>query len=214
MPTRPPRPTNQGKLEEILAAATRVFCRKGFAAASIREIARECGVSLAGLYYYIESKQKLLYLIQSHCFTTLIARFQEQVQGVRDPEERLRGFIRNHLEFFLQHPEAMKVLSHEAESLAAPYAGKVAELKRTYYRTCLRLLEELKRDKKLRRLNPRVAALTLFGMMNWIYTWYNPKVDPNASSLASEMATIFFSGVRTDTAAGARSETIRALAAS
>ena len=205
---------NHNKLDAILASATQVFCQKGYEGASIRDIAERSGVSLAGLYYYMESKQQLLYRIQNHCFSTLISRFQEQARGHRDPEARLRLFIRNHLEYFLQNPEAMKVLSHEAESLGPPYAGKVAELKRTYYRTCLRLLEELKREKRLRRLDPRLAALSLFGMVNWIYTWYNPRVDPQAQDLAEKMAAIFFSGVLTGAAPGPRNHRARAWAGS
>jgi len=93
-------------------------------------------------------------------------------------------------------------------------AGKVAELKRTYYRTCLRLLEELKREKRLRRLDPRLAALSLFGMVNWIYTWYNPRVDPQAQDLAEKMAAIFFSGVLTGAAPGPRNHRPRPWAGS
>ncbi len=44
--------------------------------------------------------------------------------------------------------------------------------------------------------------LSLFGMMNWIYTWYNPKVDPDADGLADHMTRLFFDGVL----AGARPE--------
>jgi len=71
----------------------------------------------------------------------------------------------------------------------------VAELKRSYYRLCRHLVEELKRKKGLKHLNARLTVLSLFGMMNWIYTWYNPKVDPEAGALAAQMARLFFEGV-------------------
>ncbi|MBI4466949.1 MAG: TetR/AcrR family transcriptional regulator [Acidobacteria bacterium] len=190
---RLPAPT---KLDHILACATRAFYEKGYDGASIRDISRRSRVSLAGLYYYVHSKEELLYLIQRHCFSTLKARAETLLaSGVPDPAVQLRLFIRNHLEFFLQNPEAMKVLSHEADTLTAPYVGEVAEIKRGYYRICRGLLEELKRQKRLKNLNTRVAVLSLFGMMNWIYTWYKPKVDPDADSLATQMAEIFFQGV-------------------
>ena len=197
---RPAAPASQpaaaGKLGHILACATRVFCEKGYEGASIRDIARRSRVSLAGLYYYVARKEELLYLIQKHCFTTLRARAEEQLASAPgNPEARLRLFIGNHLSFFLQHPEAMKVLSHESESLTAPYAQEVAELKRSYYRLCRHLVEELKRKKGLKHLNARLTVLSLFGMMNWIYTWYNPKVDPEAGALAAQMARLFFEGV-------------------
>jgi len=190
------KPAPASKLGHILACATRVFYEKGYEGASIRDISRRSRVSLAGLYYYVASKEELLYLIQKHCFTTLRARAEEQLASAPgDPEARLRLFIRNHLAFFLQNPEAMKVLSHESDSLKAPYAQEVAEIKRSYYRLCRSLLDELKRTRKLKRLNTRLAVLSLFGMMNWIYTWYNPKVDPGADVLADQFAQIFFRGV-------------------
>lgn len=195
-PTPPRRPVPSGKLDHILACATRVFYEKGYEGASIRDISRRSRVSLAGLYYYVHSKEELLYLIQKHCFATLVARLEQELNGARrNPEAKLRLLIRNHLRYFLQNPEAMKVLSHESDSLTAPYAREVAEIKRTYYRLCRSLLEELKRRKKLKHLNTRLAVLSLFGMMNWIYTWYNPKVDPDADGLAEHLARLFFEGV-------------------
>lgn len=196
-PLLPRRTASSQKLDHILACATRVFYEKGYEGASIRDISRRSGISLAGLYYYVESKEKLLYLIQKHCFTTLLARLQEQLNGARrDPEAQLRVLIRNHLRYFLQNPEAMKVLSHESDALTAPYAREVADIKRTYYRLCRGIIKELKRERRLKRLNTRLAVLSLFGMMNWIYTWYNPRVDPDADALADHIAGLFFTGLR------------------
>jgi AcrR family transcriptional regulator len=59
------------KLEGILRQAAALFCAQGYHQASMRDIARTTGVSLAGLYYYFPSKEHLLYLIQSHALETL-----------------------------------------------------------------------------------------------------------------------------------------------
>lgn len=190
-------PGAKAKLDHILACATRVFCDKGYEGASIRDIARRSRVSLAGLYYYVQSKEELLYLIQKDCFTTLINRLQERLAQAGDnPETRLRILIRNHISYFLQNPAAMKVLSHESDSLSAPYAREIADIKRSYYRICRSLLLDLKRERRLKHLHPRLAVLSLFGMMNWIYTWYKPSVDPGADALADHIAGLFFQGVQ------------------
>ena len=81
----------------------------------MRDLSRASGMSLAGLYYYFESKERLLYLIQKHTFTTIVQRLKARLEGVSDPEERIRVFILNHLEYFLANQAAMKVLSHEDE---------------------------------------------------------------------------------------------------
>ena len=200
------RPATGAKLGHIIACATRVFCDKGYQGASIRDISRLSGVSLAGLYYYFESKEELLYLIQRHCFTTLTERARESAARLADPakaaappapEERLRTFIHTHMSYFLQNPEAMKVLSHESETLTGDYAGEVAALKRTYYHLCRGIIDDLKRERNLKGLNTRVAVMSLFGMMNWIYTWHNAEVDPGADVVADQMYALFLGGLLT-----------------
>jgi AcrR family transcriptional regulator len=182
------------RLAEILAHATEVFCKKGYEGASMRDLSRASGMSLAGLYYYFESKERLLYLIQKHTFTTIVQRLKARLQGVSDAEERIRIFILNHLEYFLANQAAMKVLSHEAEVLKNGFASEVASIKREYYRICVGLLDDLKRDREL-QFSTRIAVLSLFGMMNWIYTWHTPRVDADAGSIAREMGDVFLRGV-------------------
>src|SRR6202166_19751 len=192
----PPSPATRydRRLAEILAHATEVFCKKGYEGASMRDLSRETGMSLAGLYYYFESKERLLYLIQKHTFTTIVERLKTRLEGVSDAEVRVRIFILNHLEYFLANQAAMKVLSHEAEALKNGFASEVAAIKREYYRICVGLLDDLKRDRGL-QLSTRIAVLSLFGMMNWIYTWHNPRVDADAAAIAGEMGDVFLRGV-------------------
>jgi len=186
------------RLAEILAHATEVFCKKGYEGASMRDLSRESGMSLAGLYYYFESKERLLFLIQKHTFTTIVQRLKARLEDVTDPEQRIRIFILNHLEYFLANQAAMKVLSHEAEALKNGFASEVAAIKREYYRICVGLLDDLKRDRGL-QFSTRIAVLSLFGMMNWIYTWHNPRVDADAASIAQEMGDVFLRGVMAGT---------------
>jgi len=160
----------------------------------MRDLSRASGMSLAGLYYYFESKERLLFLIQKHTFTTIVQRLRARLEGVSDPEQQIRIFILNHLEYFLANPASMKVLSHEADALKNGFASEVAAIKRQYYRICVGLLDELKRDREL-EFSTRIGVLSLFGMMNWIYTWHNPRVDADAEEIAREMSDIFLRGV-------------------
>lgn len=182
------------RLARILVHATNVFCDKGYAAASMRDLSRASGVSLSGLYYYFKSKEELLYLIQKHTFGTIVDRLRERLEEVEDPAERIRLFVLNHLEYFLANQKAMKVLSHEDDVLKNGFGAEIAFIKREYYRICVDLMD----DYKLARgsdFSSRTAVLSLFGMMNWIYTWYNPRVDGDAAELAREMGDIFLKGI-------------------
>jgi TetR/AcrR family transcriptional regulator, cholesterol catabolism regulator len=182
------------RLAVILSHATDIFCKKGYEGASMRDLSRASGMSLAGLYYYFESKERLLFLIQKHTFTTIVQNLKTRLEGVVDAEQKVRLFILNHLEYFLANQAAMKVLSHESESLKNGFASELATIKREYYRICVRFMEELNREREL-QVSTRIAVLSLFGMMNWIYTWHNPRVDADAKQLARGMGDIFLKGV-------------------
>ncbi len=182
------------RLGQILDHATEVFCLKGYEGASMRDLSRATGMSLAGLYYYFESKERLLFLIQKHTFTTILEKLKARLENVTDPEQRIRIFILNHLQYFVSNQQGLKVLSHEDESLKNSLGSEIARIKREYYRICLDLMEDLRRRRGL-DFNARTAALSLFGMINWIYTWYNPRVDGNAEELAEQMGDIVLGGI-------------------
>lgn len=186
------RSTYDDKLALILRTAAGVFARKGYHRASIRDISRATGVSLSGLYYYFDSKEELLFLIQDHCFRTILDNLEELIAGVDDPARRLRLLVENHLRFFVGNMEEMKVLSHEAEALTGEYRQKVDELKRRYSRTCMEIVEALKPDDS--PVDIRVATFGLFGMMNWIYTWYRPGRDVGVDKLADDVIHLFLRG--------------------
>ncbi len=182
------------RLAEILDHATDVFYEKGYEGASMRDLSRASGMSLAGLYYYFESKEKLLYMVQKHTFETVLERLRERLTGGIDAEQRIRIVILNHLEYFLANQKGMKVLSHEDEVLKNHFGDAIRAIKRSYYGLCRELLDELKRERGA-AFNTRIAVLSLFGMMNWIYTWHNPRIDADAGELAREMGDIFLTGI-------------------
>src|SRR5215472_5567256 len=132
---------SEAKLQHILLHSAQVFAEQGFEGASMRDISRATGVSLSGLYYYFESKQKLLYLIQNNAFTLIMERLKTRLEHVQDPEKRLRVLVQNHVEYFLSHPNEMKVLSHEEEALEPPYRDEIAAINRRYYALAREIFE-------------------------------------------------------------------------
>jgi AcrR family transcriptional regulator len=182
------------RLAKILEHATAIFCEKGYEGASMRDLSRASGMSLAGLYYYFESKEKLLYMIQKDLFSTVMELLREQIKDASDAESRVRIFIENHVEYFLGKPKAMKVLSHEDDVLRDELGKEIAALKRQYYHSCADLIEALKVEKNL-QFNSRAAVMSLFGMINWLHTWYNPRVDGTPHTLAVEISNVFLRGI-------------------
>lgn len=197
-----PRLTKLGKsrkrfacrMDEILNHATEVFYEKGYEAASMRDLSRATGLSLAGLYHYFDSKETLLYLIQKHTFSTVLEKLRQTLRTASDSEERVRRIVANHLTYFITNQKAMTVLSHEDEVLTGALGEEVRGIKRAYFQLCRDVVEQYKAERGL-TFNTRVAVLSLFGMMNWIYTWYRPHRDADAATLAREMGDIFLRGV-------------------
>src|SRR5436305_14371335 len=131
------------KLELILRTSARIFAEKSYHSTSMRDISRATGVSLAGLYHYCKSKEELLFLIQDHCFGRVLERFQERIESVDDPFQKLRIFIDNHLSFFAANMAEMKVLSHEAESLEGDLHKHVSTKKERYAKMARKILREI-----------------------------------------------------------------------
>src|SRR5438105_6375156 len=163
------------KLEHILRTAARIFAQKSYHSTSMRDISRATGVSLSGLYHYCKSKEELLFLIQDHCFGRVLERLEQRTKGINNPLEKLRIFIDNHLSFFAANMAEMKVLSHEAESLAGDLHKHVSSRKEKYAKLARRILRDIQESQPGNaRIDLTVATYALFGMMNWIYNWYDP----------------------------------------
>ena len=183
------------KLQHILKASAKIFAEKGFHKTSVRDISRATGMSLAGLYYYFTSKEELLYLIQERCFVTLLQRWERAAKPEVDVRTRIRTFAENHLSFFFHNMPEMKVMAHEDESLTGEFQDKILLLKRHYVKVIMDLIAELQEREGAKGVDLRVATFALFGMMNWIYTWYQPKRDLPFPQLIEQMLRIYFFGM-------------------
>ena len=190
------------KLEFILRTSARIFAEKGYHSTSMRDISRATEVSLAGLYYYCKSKEELLFLIQDNCFGRVLERLQERLPETRGAVSQLRLVIENHLSFFAANMAEMKVLSHEADSLAGEMHAHVSGKKQQYTRLVRRILSEVQQAQQAEEedssgasgIDLTVATYALFGMMNWIYNWYDPRGKLSVEELVDNITRLFLSG--------------------
>jgi AcrR family transcriptional regulator len=180
--------------DTLLAVAAHVFAARGYDRTTMRDLSRASQMSLAGMYYYVKGKEDLLFEIQRGCFERVREGAVQALAGAAGPEERLQAFIRHHVRFFASHMDEMKVLSHEAESLTGTKLEEVRRLKRAYVDLCLELLARLEEQSGGERVNRHVAAYALFGMMNWIYTWYDPAGSVGVEELAESICRLFVNG--------------------
>ncbi|MEJ7616933.1 MAG: TetR/AcrR family transcriptional regulator [Pyrinomonadaceae bacterium] len=185
------------KLEFILRTAARIFADKSYHSTTMRDISRATEVSLAGLYYYCSSKEELLYLIQDNCFGRVLERLEQRLGETHNAVEKLRVLIENHLSFFAANMAEMKVLSHEADSLAGDRYDQVSGKKKQYTTLARRILEEVQlvsSPDARARVDLTVATYALFGMMNWMYNWYDPRGKISVAELVENLTRIFMNG--------------------
>jgi AcrR family transcriptional regulator len=193
------RPTGEAtafdhKLDAVLGAAARVMAREGYGRSSIRMVAREADMSLAGLYHYFASKEELLFLIQFHTFETILNRLDERLTLVDEPRDRLRVMVVNHLEHFLSRMNELKVCAGEMETLSGEFHERVRALRQRYLQTTLEIVESIGAGAGELKVDPWPATLHLFGMLNWIYMWYPAVEGPGAEELADQVLILFLDG--------------------
>jgi AcrR family transcriptional regulator len=190
------RATYDDRLTHILQAATEVIARVGYERATMRQVARAAGVSLAGLYHYFDGKEKMLFLIQFRAFNALLNGLREKLHDVDDPVEQLRLMVRHHVTYFTTNMAALKVCSHELDSLTGEAYEETRLIRRQYYDLTRGIIDRLfDRYAPDNAADRHVATMCLFSMMNWLYRWYDPKRGRSPGVVAHQIAAQFLSGV-------------------
>lgn len=156
---------------KIRAAALRLFAREGFAAVSMRRIAAEVGVQAGALYLYTPDKQALLFdLLAAHMNDVLEA--QAALPAVADPVARLDQFVRFHVTFHLERPEAVFISYMELRNLTPENFTAIEALRRRYEEALQRILEDGQARGQFRVPDAKLATLALIAMMTGVTTWY------------------------------------------
>ncbi|MBI5864047.1 MAG: TetR/AcrR family transcriptional regulator [Planctomycetes bacterium] len=190
------RGTFDERLNRILNAATVVIARVGYEKASMRQVVREAGVSLAGIYHYFESKEKMLFLIQFRTFNALLNGLREKLHDCSDPLDQLRVMVRNHVGYFAANMAALKVCSHELDSLSGQSYEETLAIRRQYFELVRGIVDRVHEQHAPGSSADRhVATMSLFGTLNWMYRWYDPKRGRSPTVLASQISSQFLHGI-------------------
>jgi TetR/AcrR family transcriptional regulator, cholesterol catabolism regulator len=192
------RPATQQKLDMLLATSAALIAEKGFEATSMRDVSRALDVSLAGLYHYFSSKEELLYQIQYRTFEALLKAQTETAAEPGTPAERLRRLVVGHLAFFASHPNELKVCTYELQSLQGESYHETEALRRRYYHLMTKVVSELTGEhQETESRRSRHATLFIFGMLNWIFMWYDPARYGTVDEIGEEMVEMVLHGIDT-----------------
>lgn len=182
------------RLDSILKAASKVMSAEGYEGASIRKVASEAGIGLSGIYYYFKSKDEMLFALQEDAFSMLADNLEDRLEKADSAKERLRAVIDNHLHFFCNHMDDLKVCSYEIESLSGEYYDKVLEIRRRYFNLVKEVVAE--NVPAGSGIDPNLSALFLFGSLNWIFMWYDPKRNADIDVLSKQLLKIYLEGIK------------------
>ena len=169
------------KRERILAAAERVFARRGFFAARVSEIAKDAGVADGTIYLYFKSKDDLLISLFERRMLELTEALQEAIKG-KPPREQLRAFIRTYLQKVHDEPAATEVLTIELRQSSKFMKEYENPQFADFLRTLGGIIAAGQAAGELDATIPsHVAARMIFGMLDELaLAWVLARVSPGA----------------------------------
>jgi len=188
--------TDKRKLREICRIAARVFFEKGYDGASMQDIAGAVGLTKAGLYHHVGSKDRLLFEIMNYGMDILRETVIERVKSIADPRERLRQTIVGHIDLIVRARDLeLTVVLHENRSLKGALRRKINARKKEYIQMLEDMIAQVQREGGEPLMSPRLAAFALLGMVNWLYQWYRPEGPIKEPELVRNYVDFFFRGL-------------------
>jgi TetR/AcrR family transcriptional regulator, cholesterol catabolism regulator len=187
---------NERRYREILEHAARLIFQHGYEATSMQEIAESCGLTKAGLYHHIKTKEALLLAIMHYGMDLFEENVVNKVQDVADPLARLRECMARNTALVTQDSsKEVTIILHEHQTLTGTAQREINARKKRY----VQFLEKSFRDAiergQIRPVDPTLAAFTFLGMVLWTYKWYRPDGRISSQQISDGMTELFFEGL-------------------
>jgi AcrR family transcriptional regulator len=182
--------------EEVLAAAARVFARRGYADASVQDVADELGILKGSLYHYIDAKEDLLFWLMEAVHGELQAIVDEVAQTEGSALDRLDLYVRSHVLYTLDNLERVSIYYHDADSLSEERLAAMGSLRRAHERFVSNLIKQAQAEGSAdATADPRVFTQCVFATIIGTYRWYKPGGRISRQSIADHCARFVLSGV-------------------
>ena len=191
------RKTAPAKEQEIIAAAASLFKKKGYRATTLEDIAASVGMLKGSLYYYIRSKEELLYLVVRDPIRQAYNTLEEIVNSDAPATEKIAQAIANHVTVFAQHYPHIAVYLHDFHNVMQKLQDNDTETPKEYQQLLAQLLQQGVDSGELRAdLDPTVAGYAVLGMCNWMYRWYTPEGHLSAEAIADVFTKLILEGLQ------------------
>ena len=183
------------RAREIYLTAAQIFFTKGYSATSLNDIADALSITKAALYYYVESKQDLLYRIIKLGLDDVKAEVLDAARQIENAEERLRFIISNHSRLSAGGNQAVIIISHEVDALNFDQRQEVLQRRREYFEFIRNTLVQLEAQGKLQNIDLTTATFTLLGMIIWLARWYSPNGKMSVENVCEDVCEMALRGI-------------------
>jgi AcrR family transcriptional regulator len=186
-----------GRRREIIEAAARIFKEKGYAATSIQDVARAVDILKGSLYYYIDSKDDLLFEVIQEVHQQGLENLEKTKHASGSALERIHAFVVNHASFNAGNLAQMTVFFHDFRSLSEERRRVIVKERDLYDQYLRSLITEGQEQGSVRSsVDPKIAAFWILGGMNWMYQWYRPDGPQSMEEIALEFADLAVHSLR------------------
>jgi AcrR family transcriptional regulator len=183
------------KRDAVIRAAAREFNRKGYHNTSLDDIAARLEVTKPTVYYYVTSKEQLLF----ECFVAGVEQIRVAFREVRrlavPARERLNAVLRHYGEAVASEFGWCMVRA-EDQDLSPAMSRHIKSLKSEIDQGIRRLIREGIQDGSIEPCDPKMTAFALAGALNWIAHWYREDQSLTPAQIAGAFVTIFEGGLR------------------
>ena len=185
--------------KSVFEVAAEVFHRKGYDNTSMSEVAEAAGLTKAGLYHHVSSKESLLFTVLDSGLDFTESYVMKPLEAIADPLERLRTMIDLHLRLVLEERNLeVTGLLHECKTLSPSDRTRIDKRKKEYVRMTTKLITDVVKQFNVKDVNPKLAAFALLGMLNWTYQWYKPSGSSSREEIVENFQHIFLQGILGD----------------
>lgn len=175
--------------EEVIDAAVEIFYDKGYSAAAIQDVADAVGVLKGSLYYYIDTKEDLLFRICERVHEQSRAILDEVLERDLGPIERIRAYIYEHVKWYLENTKLVGVFFREWRYLSGERLEQVAANRRGYDRTVRKLIADARKNGEISQdLNEKYASFYILAAVNAVPDWYRSGGRDSAHKIADAYA--------------------------
>ncbi|HET9623192.1 MAG TPA: TetR/AcrR family transcriptional regulator [Kofleriaceae bacterium] len=187
---------NDTRYREILERAARLIHQSGYEATSMQEIAEACGLTKAGLYHHIKTKEALLLAIMHYGMDLFDEMVLAKVGDIADPVARLRETMARNIALVIQDSsKEVTIILHEHQTLTGAPAQEINARKKRYVRFLEAGFREAMERGQIRTVDPTLAAFSFLGTVLWTYKWYREDGKLTPSQLSDGMIDLFFEGL-------------------